>query len=729
MPRARFRAASTAVALLALLLVVQCPPSAQAARGEPRRPRVSRSPSESERAALREQLLARAAAAAAELRPPGDPERLAAATADGAALLLLEQVVPPPPPPHSYEGLVAPSPVGSHGGGGAGPGVDLAAPWLDRVPVSGAFAEGTDDLYGRDDTKCSMPYYFYGNVDDESICGDLVRPTNIGEMPLEAWLGAAGGPQQLVTVGQMLVFMQWVRWLNTSATGSRFVSCASFSVQAKSLNASRPGDNGCDPLTYTASADPGPDADTPGTCTVNDPTTANSRLDYNYLTATAQFQGDSPYASCEPAVTGALVDTLSGLQAAVYGALQSGGLAGVCPLGLLAGSWAVTGAVVRALAAPGGAFPNCQPPFAIIGAAIGGVVALAAAAAAYMWWKKKQAGFNVSASAEPGMAERALPAIRAAKLPSLADTSLSPSAKSFSAGGHLSASGLFVRSPAAPPPSPAAAPSVAPPDLCLARAAHSRRRRGSGVPGSDSPIAEPPPAAAGKASSLPPIFMKTNAAYVPPRGDAGYSGGDFEPDPQFPAASGPSASRAGRAFKRPGGGHEGEWGLGVWVEEEVVGGSRLRRTGLPEDAPDGGGGGGSEHKPPSRAGSQTGAGHRSVRQFRFADTRAGRSIRPGDVDFDDEDELLDGGQEEAGAGGRQEALPENATEEERRAHAMRHARTGAFGDVGRIGPVDNIQLQREMRRRALLEQMKNNAWAGSFAPQREPGPGPAGGDA
>ena len=67
--------------------------------------------------------------------------------------------------------------------------------------------------------------------------------------------------------------------------------------------------------------------------------------------------------------------------------------------------------------------------------------------------------------------------------------------------------------------------------------------------------------------------------------------------------------------------------------------------------------------------------------------------------------------------------------QERRAHAMRHARTGAFGDVGRIGPVDNIQLQREMRRRALLEQMKNNAWAGSFAPQREPGPGPAGGDA
>lgn len=38
---------------------------------------------------------------------------------------------------------------------------------------------------------------------------------------------------------------------------------------------------------------------------------------------------------------------LEGFKAAVYGALQSGGLAGVCPLGLLAGSWAVTGAVVR----------------------------------------------------------------------------------------------------------------------------------------------------------------------------------------------------------------------------------------------------------------------------------------------------------------------------------------------------------------------------------------------
>lgn len=46
---------------------------------------------------------------------------------------------------------------------------------------------------------------------------------------------------------------------------------------------------------------------------------------------------------------------------------------------------------------------------------------------------------------------------------------------------------------------------------------------------------------------------------------------------------------------------------------------------------------------------------------------------------------------------------------------MRRARMGTYGD-GKIGPVDNIQLQREMRRKAMLEQMKNNAWS-SFNPR------------
>ncbi len=57
--------------------------------------------------------------------------------------------------------------------------------------------------------------------------------------------------------------------------------------------------------------------------------------------------------------------------------------------------------------------------------------------------------------------------------------------------------------------------------------------------------------------------------------------------------------------------------------------------------------------------------------------------------------------------------------QERRLHAMRHAGQGpVYGDE-KIGPVDQIQLQREMRRRALLEQMKNSAWAGSFRPEPE----------
>ncbi len=48
--------------------------------------------------------------------------------------------------------------------------------------------------------------------------------------------------------------------------------------------------------------------------------------------------------------------------------------------------------------------------------------------------------------------------------------------------------------------------------------------------------------------------------------------------------------------------------------------------------------------------------------------------------------------------------------QERRAYEMRRARTGAYGD-GRVGPVDTMTLQREMRRKALLDQMKNNAWS------------------
>ncbi|PNH09116.1 hypothetical protein TSOC_004286 [Tetrabaena socialis] len=170
----------------------------------------------------------------------------------------------------------------------------------------------TTDLYGQDDTRCVMPYYYFGNVNDEAICGDSVRPTNLGVLDLETAVRGLPYP-----VGQLYVFMQvwgpaevaelgravsllrvfmelsglltvtlrldcpwlavldpersggaaavqlqlahpngtvWTQWTNASATGSRFVSCASFSVQAKSLDPGLPGDNGCDPLTYVATA-------------------------------------------------------------------------------------------------------------------------------------------------------------------------------------------------------------------------------------------------------------------------------------------------------------------------------------------------------------------------------------------------------------------------------------------------------------------------------------------
>ncbi|KXZ47983.1 hypothetical protein GPECTOR_31g345 [Gonium pectorale] len=56
------------------------------------------------------------------------------------------------------------------------------------------------------------------------------------------------------------------------------------------------------------------------------------------------------------------------------------------------------------------------------------------------------------------------------------------------------------------------------------------------------------------------------------------------------------------------------------------------------------------------------------------------------------------------------AVAAAAAATERRLHAMYHAAQGpTYGDE-KIGPVDNIQLQREMRRRAMLEAMKNSAW-------------------
>ncbi|GLC48176.1 hypothetical protein PLESTB_000067600 [Pleodorina starrii] len=144
-------------------------------------------------------------------------------------------------------------------------------------------------------------------------------------------------------------------------------------------------------------------------------------LDYNYLTASARFKGDSPYASCGAEAQGGLISMLAVLltlppqnistacasetssnsssssggggrrrrlhqapecstsrvrynitfkvdpsrpmtsfKAAVYDALSNGGIEGVCPLGLLTGDWAVTGSVSRGAGSPQGAIADCR---------------------------------------------------------------------------------------------------------------------------------------------------------------------------------------------------------------------------------------------------------------------------------------------------------------------------------------------------------------------------------
>ncbi|KAG2452915.1 hypothetical protein HYH02_002258 [Chlamydomonas schloesseri] len=184
-----------------------------------------------------------------------------------------------------------------------------------------------------------MPYYYFGNVDDESICGDEVRPSNVGALELKTLVPGAGTTPY--TLGQMYAFMQingyltvtlrldcpwlavvdrsrlgaavqlsvrhpngtvWTKWINVTDTGSSFVSCASFTVLAKRPNPALPGDNGCDPVTYTVSArflaatyqaDPAVGSQ-PATCSVSDQATANTRLFYSMDYTPIQFRPPSP---------------------------------------------------------------------------------------------------------------------------------------------------------------------------------------------------------------------------------------------------------------------------------------------------------------------------------------------------------------------------------------------------------------------------------------------------
>ncbi|KXZ47827.1 hypothetical protein GPECTOR_32g439 [Gonium pectorale] len=176
----------------------------------------------------------------------------------------------------------------------------------------------TDDQYGRDDTKCSLPYYYFGNIYDTWICGDEIRPYNIGLLDMDVVINNVP-----YTIGQILVFMQingqltvtvrldcpwmavvnpgrlgaalalsirhpngttWTRQMTTTDSGSQLVSCSSYTVQAKAIDPELPGDNGCDEVTYGISvsfmtemymANPAEDS-TPATCTIFDETTTST---------------------------------------------------------------------------------------------------------------------------------------------------------------------------------------------------------------------------------------------------------------------------------------------------------------------------------------------------------------------------------------------------------------------------------------------------------------------
>lgn len=66
-----------------------------------------------------------------------------------------------------------------------------------------AFLLQTDDNNGQDEALCSLPYYYFGTVPDADICGDWVRPRNVGLETLTAV--TADGTR--VDVGQAYAFM------------------------------------------------------------------------------------------------------------------------------------------------------------------------------------------------------------------------------------------------------------------------------------------------------------------------------------------------------------------------------------------------------------------------------------------------------------------------------------------------------------------------------------------
>ncbi|GIL92097.1 hypothetical protein Vretifemale_19581, partial [Volvox reticuliferus] len=198
----------------------------------------------------------------------------------------------------------------------------------------------TDDKYFLDFDKCSVPYYYFGNVTDASICGDAVRPRNLGVMNLTAAITYATGTLNL-KVGRMIAFMQisglltfslqldcpwlavvdpsragasirmsirhpngtvWERRMSTTSSGSLFVSCTSFAVQAKQLDPLNPTDNGCDPITYTVSvtfltetyqADPADGSD-PAACSINEPETTGTMLSFSMNYTPIPFLGPPP---------------------------------------------------------------------------------------------------------------------------------------------------------------------------------------------------------------------------------------------------------------------------------------------------------------------------------------------------------------------------------------------------------------------------------------------------
>ncbi|PNH09117.1 hypothetical protein TSOC_004285, partial [Tetrabaena socialis] len=421
---------------------------------------------------------------------------------------------------------------------------------------------------------------------------------------------------------------------------------------------------------------------------------------------------------------------VDGFRAAVYSALSDGGIAGVCPLGLLAGGWAVAGAAIRAIAPTGGAIPSCQAFSAIVAAALQAAGSAGAAATASGCTTSTYFGTLAAGGVDgggggavdggggtsdgkggPAVIPIIVGVVGAVLLAGLLAAAFvwwhRKQAAAAGAAGAAGAVGLELASSAAGDGGMAMAAAVAGVGAGAGAAGAAGARAWQEGRGADAAAAAGGAAGAAAGAAVHPRHFNRpgDASSGTDPEDASVAGAGVAAAAKLAGASG----RSLRHFLRPDGrGTSGEMEAEAGAPHAVAGAAAAAASGaglaphLRDYRRAEGGAHGGELDPEAAAGGQAAAAAAAAgplgthaRQLKYAE------VGDGAVAWDVEEEAM-------AAAPRRLRLPDNATEEERRLHALHHSSRGPTEGDDAIGPVDAIQLQRELRRKAMLDKMKND---------------------